>query len=178
MSTVRILPTLLLALLPGCAWRGETLRALDRLGAILVPRRLEDRSPEQGQGWTLYRFDRVADSFLLMGSHTPIRERLTVLAWASGSAAPPEAERAFRIEAVERVESLRWRREGDLEIGEGIHRVNTHETPAWVVLHHPPGARYALGYMVWRKDAGLEEALRTARRLTSSVRRPGGASGA
>lgn len=169
---LRIAALLQVVLLAACGARGDRLRDLPGTGALLVPERLEDRSPESTEEGTVWHFDRIADSFLLMGSHTPVRERLTVLAWPTDGGPAPDLDRRFRAEAAERVGSLRWRREGDLEIGEGVHRVNAHATPAWVVLHRPAGARLALGYMVWRKDADLAEAVRTVRRMAGTFRPP------
>jgi len=152
------------ALLLGFAWfgRGGRLEPRDLLefGSVSVPKRLEDRAPDGSPERVIFTFDRVANSIFLMGSHTPVAERLVVAAIAPDldADARRRVEGDIRVAAVERTEEIRWERAGDLEIGRGLHRVNNHETPAIVLRRAFPERGLALGYMVWEKDCRLDEA--------------------
>lgn len=134
-------------------------RPLLELGTIGMPARLEPRRTDEAPTRVLFHFDWVADSFTLMGSHTPIRERLTIAVWPGGAdGSTADREGMFRRLAIERVEDVTWRRDGAFEVGTGIHRVNTHETPAVVLLRNLPEHGLELGYMAWIKDADVEAA--------------------
>lgn len=139
------------------------------LGTLEVPARMKLRGPDEDPDCVLFRFDRVADSIFMMGSFTPIREQLIVAVWP-GAAISPEWERRFRNVAVERVEDIDWRSEGEWEIGTGTHRVNTREHPAVVVIRAFPDKGLMLGYMAWTKDAGLDEAKATVERIAASYK--------
>lgn len=153
------------------AGRRPTLRLLPGLGTVAVPRRLEDRAAEPERDGAIFRFDRVASGWHYIGSLTPIRERLTVGVWAGEDAtgAVPPLAHEFRRATIERVEAPRWRHDGDFEIGEGTHEVNTNRNPAWVLLHRPPGGALRFGYMAWQRDATLPQARATLRRAAASV---------
>lgn len=146
-------------------------RPLLELARIEAPARLESRPADETPERVLFRFDYIDDSFSMMGSSTPIRERLVVAAWAGNdSGGGGTWDREFRSLAAERVEDPAWRQEGDLEIGHGLHRVNMHETPAWVLIRTLRGQRLKFGYMVWQKDASLDEAKATLDRIAASFK--------
>lgn len=139
------------------------------LGTIEMPARLKERAPQEDPDCVLFHFDRVADSIFMIGSFTPIREQLTVAVWP-GPTLAPEWERRFRNLAVERVEDIDWRSEGEWEIGTGTHRVNTREHPATVLIRTFPDKGLMLGYMAWDKDASLDEAKATVERIAGSYK--------
>lgn len=144
-------------------------RDLLELGVIEMPSRLEPRPADETAQRVLFRFDRVVDSFFFMGSSTPFRERLVVAVSPSLDAAAIAAwDGEFRELARDRVEDIRWQRNGAFEVGSGIHRVNTRETPAWVLLLGVPEHRLRLGYMAWQKGSSLEEAKALLQRIAAS----------
>ncbi|HWA43105.1 MAG TPA: hypothetical protein VHA10_07835 [Hypericibacter adhaerens] len=147
-------------------------RELLELGSIEAPARLTPYAPDESPERVLFRFHRVKDSFLWMGSNTPYREALTVAVWPEGGSAGPDSgwEREFLSLATDRVEGIAWRQESDFRIGEGIHRVNTHETPSWVLVRYWPERHLALGYMIWKKDASLDQAKAMVERVAASFK--------
>lgn len=147
-------------------------RELLELGSIEAPARLEPRAPDEAPERVLFQFRRVVNSFFWMGSNTPYREILAVAVWPEGGAAGPDAEwnRTFLGDAADRTDDIAWRQEGDFEVGEGIHRVNTHETPTWVLIRRWPERHLALGYMIWKKDASLDQAKAMVERIAASFK--------
>lgn len=121
--------------------------------AQAIPRRLESRAPVERQGFTLYRFDRIASGFQYMGSTTPIRERLVIATWTPAS--HDEARREAILEAQDRVRKLAWR---DANTGEGIHEVNTNTNPAWVIVEEDTTRGWTAAYMAWKKDTSDDPA--------------------
>jgi hypothetical protein len=144
-------------------------RDLLELGSIAVPSRLEPRLPDETPERVLFRFDRVEDSFFFMGSTTPVRELLVVAAWPDNDRSALAAwEGEFRWRVIEHVEGISWTWEGEFEVGRGIHRVNTRETPAWALMLHVPEQRLKLGYRLWQKDGSLDEAKALLKRIAAS----------
>lgn len=147
-------------------------RELLELGSIEMPARLEPRAPDEAPERVLFQYRRVVNSVFWMGSNTPYREVLAVAVWPEGGASGPDAEwnRGFVSDAVDRTEDIAWRQEGDFQVSEGIHRVNTHETPSWVLIRHWPERHLALGYMIWKKDASLDQAKAMVERIAASFK--------
>lgn len=175
MTALVILAVLVLAGVGIWLYRGHAARAysvaeLLELGRIEVPDRLANRGAMERAERVIFRFDRIADSFLMIGSLTPIRERLVLLAWPDGAGAGSDEPvlREFRAFAAERVQKPQWRREDAFEIAEGMHEVNNNWNESWVLLYRLPGEKLLLGYRVWRKDATLDQAKATVRRVAGS----------
>jgi hypothetical protein len=147
-------------------------RELLELGSIELPARLDPRSPDERPERVLFEYKRVVNSFLWMGSNTPYREVLAVAVWSEGGQSGPDADwnRSFVSSAVDRTQDIAWRQDGDFQVGEGIHRVNTHETPTWVLIKRWPDRHLALGYMIWKKDASLEQAKAMVERIAASFK--------
>jgi hypothetical protein len=88
-----------------------------------------------------------------MGSSTPIRERLVIATWTAAS--HDEARREAILEAQDRVRKIDWR---DAGTGEGIHEVNTHSNPAWVIVEEDTARGWTAAYMAWKKDTSDDPA--------------------
>ena len=89
-------------------------RDLPGFGQVDVPRRLEGRQPDVSPRISVFRFDLIAGGFAFMGSITPVRERLVVVAWDRASGDRAGAIGEARDLVAERVDGLRWRVEGDV----------------------------------------------------------------
>jgi hypothetical protein len=144
-----ILGTLVLA---GCQFVSAShppARPLREWGTIAIPKRLELRQQSSNhQSYELIHFERVANSIFLIGSSTPIAEKLILAAWTTNARV---AARQAAIElAQDRIGKLTWLTP---EIAEGIHEVNTAKHPAWLVVTEVPTQGLTLAYMVWKKDA-------------------------
>lgn len=146
-------------------------RALPGLGHIEVPKRLEDRQPESSSGNTVFRFDRVAGGFAFMGSTTPVRERLVVVAWSGGAGGRAAAVAEARQLVAERVEKLRWRVDGEVEHGDGTYVVNTRERESRLTLLVVEAAAIVVAHRVWVEDSGPADSIDLVRRVAASLRR-------
>ncbi len=174
------LPSAVVALAVAVIWRRvylrqPTRRVLPGLGIIAVPRRLETRAPRGDEGTPVFAFDRIAGGFSMMGSLTPVRERLSLMLLPPGVAADAGAnlESGFGYLARDRIATPRWREEQGVFIGEGLHEVNAHETDAFVLLMALPSGDGLIGYMGWRKDIGLAAARRLLGEAAASFHREG-----
>lgn len=141
-------------------------RDLPLVGQIDVPQRLEGRSPDVSSGLTVFRFDRIAGGFEFMGSVTPVRERLVIVA-GDRTAAIAEA----RELVGERVEGLRWRVEGDVERGDGTYVVNTRERASRLTLLVLESEAIVVAHRIWVEDSAPADSVELVRRVASSFRR-------
>ena len=146
-------------------------RDLPELGHVDVPKRLEGRSPETSSGVAIFRFDRIAEGFAFMGSITPVRERLVVVAWKGGARASAVEE--ARQLVGERVEKLRWRLDGGVEHGVGTYVVNTRERESRLTLLVVEDAAIVVAHRVWVEDSGPAESVDLVRRVAASFRPAG-----
>jgi hypothetical protein len=146
-----ILVTLLLA---GCQFVAAShppARPLQEWGTIAIPKRLELRQRAiEHPTYALHHFERVANSIFLIGSNTPIAEKLIVAAWTNTKLSHAEAREAAIRLAQDRIGNLTWL---TADTAEGIHEVNTAKHPAWLVVTESPAHQLTLAYMVWKKDA-------------------------
>jgi len=146
-------------------------RDLPGLGTIDVPKRLEDRQPETESGVAIYRFDRIAGGFAFMGSITPVRERLVVVAWNGAAGGQAAAVTEARQLVAERVEKPRWRAGGAAEHGVGTYVVNTRERESRLTLLIVEAEAIVVAHRVWVEDSGPTESIDLVRRVAASLRR-------
>lgn len=153
--------------------RGEQMakRDLPGLGRIDVPKRLEGRQPDTGSGVAVFRFDRIAGGFAFMGSITPVRERLVVVAWTGGAGGRATAVEEARQLVAERVETLRWRLDGGAEHGVGTYVVNTQERDSRLTLLVVEEAAIVVAHRVWVEDSSPADSIDLVRRVAASLRR-------
>ena len=133
-------------------------RTLNELGSVDLPARLEDRGSVENRHLARFAFDRTSNSIFMMGSNRPISEKLVLGVWEAGYR--DETWQHVRSEAPERTSDIRWTHQGDYEIGDGIHEVNTSKHPAWIVLREAREKQAIAGYMLWKKNGSLDEAKR------------------
>ena len=146
-------------------------RDLPTIGHVDVPERLEGRSPDVSSGITVFRFDRIAGGFAFMGSTTPVRERLVIVAWDRQNGDRTGAIREARQRVAERVEGLRWRVEGDVELGDGIYVVNTRERASRLVIFVVEAEAIVIAHRIWVEDSRPAEPIDLVRRVAASLRR-------
>ena len=146
-------------------------RDLPGLGQVDVPERLEGRQPDVSAQVATFRFDRIAGGFAFMGSTTPVRERLVVVAWGGGAGDRTGAVREARDLVAERVEGMRWRVEGDVERGEGTYVVNTRERPSRLTLLVVESEAIVVAHRIWVEDSAPDESVGLVRRIAASFRR-------
>lgn len=146
-------------------------RDLPGIGQIEVPRRLEARQPDTASGVSVFRFDRIAGGFGFMGSITPVRERLVVVAWDGGAGGHAAAVTEARQLVAERVETLRWRVDGAAEHGAGTYVVNTRERESRLTLLIVEAAAIVVAHRVWVEDSGPTDSIALVRRVAASLRR-------
>jgi hypothetical protein len=149
--------------------RGVQARELPGHGNIDIPKQLEPVQPEESHGSALFPFARYSNSFFHMGSHAVVMEKLAVHFWTT-PAPNREGEASMAVQYHMPHKTLTWRREGEFEIGEGIEEVNTHSFPAWIVVRQVPTHRMTLAYMVWKKNASLQKAMRVVEDAIRSYR--------
>lgn len=144
----------------GCyfAQRRVTVRELGTRGSILLPKRLETRNPLEESAYTLFPFERPSGSFLHMGSHTPMVERLVVGKWDEASREDVHNETVSGVQYRMPSKQIRWWQDGEYQIGEGSQEVNTYSFPAWIVARDAPDKKVTVAYMVWKKVSSLEAA--------------------
>jgi hypothetical protein len=143
-------------------------RELAAVGHIDVPKRLEGRTPDASPGFTIFRFDRVAGGFAFMGSITPVRERLVVVAWTNDRAGAIEEARQL---VADRVATPRWRVEGDVERGEGTYAVNAQERASRLTLLVVESEAIVVAHRIWVEDSGPAESVDLVRRVAASFKR-------
>ncbi|MBX3501652.1 MAG: hypothetical protein KF889_19600 [Alphaproteobacteria bacterium] len=146
-------------------------RDLPGFGHVDVPKRLEARAPEAASGFTVFRFDRIAGGFAFMGSITPVRERLVIVAWDRHVGERTAAIAAARRLVAERVEKLRWRTDGDIERGEGTYVVNTRERDSRLTVLVVEDRAIVVAHRVWVEDSGPTASIDLVRRVVASVHR-------
>jgi len=146
-------------------------RDLPELGRIDVPERLEGRSPETSSGVPVFRFDRIAGGFAFMGSTTPVRERLVIVAWSGGGRSVAVSE--ARDLVAERVEKPRWRADGGVEHGTGTYVVNTRERESRLTLLVVEDQAIVVAHRVWVEDSGPTDSVELVRRVAASFTRAG-----
>ena len=148
-------------------------RDLPELGRIDVPERLEGRTPETSSGVSVFRFDRIAGGFAFMGSITPVRERLVVVAWTGGTGGRAIAVEEARQLVAERVETPRWRLDGGIEQGTGTYVVNTQQRASRLTLLVVEDRSIVVAHRVWVEDSGPADSVDQVRRVAASFRPAG-----
>jgi hypothetical protein len=143
-------------------------RPLRELGTIELPKRLEPRAGADYAYDAVFVFEHVYDSIFLIGSNTPISEKL-VLVFTGPHADPAETLRQAQS-AADRTHVASWRNDGPYLIGEGIHEVNTAKHPAWVIVRKDDAHHVTAGYMRWQKQGSLADSKATLDRALSSLR--------
>lgn len=146
-------------------------RDLPGLGHVDLPKRLENRQPDISSGVAVFRFDRIAGGFAFMGSITPVRERLVVVAWSGGAGGQAVAVTEARQLVAERVEKVRWRADDGAEHGAGTYVVNTRERESRLTLLIVEAEAIVVAHRVWVEDSGPTESIDLVRRVAASVRR-------
>ncbi|MGE0425089.1 MAG: hypothetical protein AB7O88_22715 [Reyranellaceae bacterium] len=146
-------------------------RDLPGFGQVDVPRRLEGRQPDVSARIAVFRFDLIAGGFAFMGSITPVRERLVIVAWDRAAGDRVGAIGEARDLVTERVEGLRWRVEGNVERGEGTYVVNTRERPSRLTLLVVEAEAIVIAHRIWVEDSRPDESVELVRRIAGSFRR-------
>ena len=143
-------------------------RSLRDLGVIELPKRLEPRGINDQPHDATFVFDHIYDSFFMMGSNTPVSEKL-VLVFSIPSADPASVLSRAKT-AADRTQVTSWRQDGPYLIGEGIHEVNNAKHSAWVVIRKSDAQHVTAGYMRWQKQASLAECKATLDQALSTLR--------
>lgn len=149
---------------------GTSRRSLRELGDVAVAKRLDDQKVAERDGYALFPFDHT--HAFRMGSSRPITERLTIAAWLPATRAQARQQAIGDVtEAwLQHMRDLRWRDEGDVRIGEGVHEVNAASHDAWVLVRDDAPHALTVAYMVWKQDASLERARATVNDVVRSFR--------